>query len=121
MQSKSFCEDLTEGKFSFPIIHAIQHDINDTQLISILRQRTEDYEVKKHAVRYMHQCGSLIYTREVLRSIVNDIFVEIDSLGGHERLKCIIMYLDSQLDTENDTKNIGKIVNTDMNEKIFTL
>ena len=23
-ENKSFCEDLTEGKFSFPIIHAIQ-------------------------------------------------------------------------------------------------
>lgn len=36
MQHKSFCEDLTEGKFSFPIIHAIRSHPEDTQIISIL-------------------------------------------------------------------------------------
>ena len=51
MQTKSFCEDITEGKFSFPIIHAINYMPEDTRLINILRQKTEDMEIKKHAVR----------------------------------------------------------------------
>ena len=34
--NKSYCEDLTEGKFSFPIIHAIRADFSDTSLLSIL-------------------------------------------------------------------------------------
>jgi geranylgeranyl diphosphate synthase type 3 len=34
--NKGFCEDLTEGKFSFPIIHSIHTDTNNRQLISIL-------------------------------------------------------------------------------------
>ena len=35
-ENKSFCEDLTEGKFSFPIIHGIHSDPGSTKLISIL-------------------------------------------------------------------------------------
>ena len=31
MKSKSFCEDLTEGKFSFPIIHCIRSNPDDTR------------------------------------------------------------------------------------------
>ena len=41
-QSKNYCEDLTEGKFSFPVIYAIKKDPCDTRLLNILRQRTED-------------------------------------------------------------------------------
>lgn len=36
MHHKSYCEDLTEGKFSFPIIHAIQSQPEDKQIIRIL-------------------------------------------------------------------------------------
>ena len=32
--SKSFCEDLTEGKFSFPIIHNMKNNPNDDRLLS---------------------------------------------------------------------------------------
>lgn len=32
-ENKSFCEDLTEGKFSFPIIHAIQSQSQDKQVL----------------------------------------------------------------------------------------
>lgn len=35
-QNKSFCEDLTEGKFSFPIIHGILSQPSSTKLLSIL-------------------------------------------------------------------------------------
>ncbi|XP_011505482.1 PREDICTED: geranylgeranyl pyrophosphate synthase isoform X2 [Ceratosolen solmsi marchali] len=35
-ENKSYCEDLSEGKFSFPIIHAIQSGADDGQ---ILKQR----------------------------------------------------------------------------------
>ena len=31
MKGKSFCEDLTEGKFSFPIIHCIRSNKSDTR------------------------------------------------------------------------------------------
>ena len=31
--NKSYCEDLTEGKFSFPIIHAVQNEKDDRQVL----------------------------------------------------------------------------------------
>jgi len=39
MENKGFCEDLTEGKFSFPIIHSIRHNLKDHRLMSILKQK----------------------------------------------------------------------------------
>ena len=56
MENKSFCEDLTEGKFSFPLIYAVQQHPHDTRLLSILKQRTKSIEVKQHAVQYMQEC-----------------------------------------------------------------
>ena len=41
MLNKSFCEDITEGKFSFPIIHCIHTLPHDHRLLNILKQRTE--------------------------------------------------------------------------------
>lgn len=35
-ENKSYCEDLTEGKFSFPIIHAIRSQEDDKQVLRIL-------------------------------------------------------------------------------------
>lgn len=36
--SKSYCEDLTEGKFSFPVIHSIRTNPTDDRLIGNLTQ-----------------------------------------------------------------------------------
>jgi len=53
MENKSYCEDLTEGKFSYPLIIAIRKDPQDHRLLNILKQRTKNISVKKHAVEYM--------------------------------------------------------------------
>ena len=55
--SKSYCEDLTEGKFSYPILHAIRARPDDTRLLNILKQKTENIDVKKHAVAFMESVG----------------------------------------------------------------
>ena len=62
---KSFCEDLTEGKFSFPNKHGIQSKTHDNRLLNILKQRTEDVDVKKHAVEYLYKIGSMKYTYDM--------------------------------------------------------
>lgn len=69
-QNKGLCEDLTEGKFSFPIIHSIRSDPSNLQLINILRQKTTDEEVKRYAVAYMEGTGSFEYTRQVLAVLI---------------------------------------------------
>ena len=88
--NKSFCEDLTEGKFSFPIIHSIQSNPHDKQLVNILRQRTEDTELKRHALRCMERSGSFAYTQHVLNSLVADVRTEIKKLGGNALLTAIV-------------------------------
>lgn len=98
MKSKSFCEDLTEGKFSFPIIHCIRKDESDHRLLSILKQRTEDEEIKRYAQRLMKDAGSLRYTREKCADIKCDIVEEIDRLGGNSALLQIIEMLDVQIE-----------------------
>ncbi len=32
--NKGYCEDLTEGKFSFPVVHAVRADAGSRELLS---------------------------------------------------------------------------------------
>ncbi|KAK7754265.1 geranylgeranyl pyrophosphate synthetase [Diatrype stigma] len=84
-ENKGFAEDLTEGKFSFPIIHSIRSDPNNLQLLNILKQKTTDAEVKRYAIRYMESTGSFEYTRRVLEVLIDrarKITNEIDAGQG---------------------------------------
>ncbi|OQO10007.1 hypothetical protein B0A48_04362 [Cryoendolithus antarcticus] len=67
--NKGLCEDLTEGKFSFPILHAIRAAPQNLVLINILKQKPTDEDVKRYAVAYMESVGSFAYTRRVLRGL----------------------------------------------------
>ncbi|KAI9372585.1 terpenoid synthase [Aspergillus egyptiacus] len=68
-QNKGLCEDLTEGKFSFPIIHSIRSNPQNHQLINILRQKTKDDDVKLYALAYMESTGSFKHTQNVVRNL----------------------------------------------------
>lgn len=81
-QNKGLCEDLTEGKFSFPIIHSIRSNPRNHQLISILKQRTKDEEVKLYALSYMESTGSFAYTRKVVREFRDKAISLIDEIDG---------------------------------------
>ncbi|GLB11038.1 terpene cyclase [Aspergillus tubingensis] len=71
-KNKGFCEDLTEGKFSFLIIHSINSNPNNHHLLNILRQRSEDDSVKRYAVEYIDSTGSFDYCRERLASLLEE-------------------------------------------------
>jgi geranylgeranyl diphosphate synthase type 3 len=98
MKSKSFCEDLTEGKFSFPILHNISKDPTDRRLWNILKQRTDDNDVKRYAQRLMKDSGSLTYTRDKCRSLMAETVAGIQKLGGNDPLIHLLKRLDVQLD-----------------------
>jgi geranylgeranyl diphosphate synthase, type III len=68
-QNKGFCEDLTEGKFSFPVIHSIRANPQNLELINILKQKTQDEDVKRYAVKYMQGTGSFDYSKKVIRDL----------------------------------------------------
>ncbi|KAK5170139.1 geranylgeranyl pyrophosphate synthetase [Saxophila tyrrhenica] len=80
--NKGLCEDLTEGKFSFPIIHAIRADPHNLVLINILKQKTQDDEVKRYAVSYMERMGSFGYTRRVLRGLTKKAVGLVEEVDG---------------------------------------
>lgn len=69
MEHKSFCEDITEGKFSYPLIHAIRSDEGDHQILNILKQHTKSVEIKKHALKYMMKMVNFLWHSCVMRLI----------------------------------------------------
>ncbi|KAL1953442.1 hypothetical protein VTO42DRAFT_2820 [Malbranchea cinnamomea] len=79
-RNKGLCEDLTEGKFSFPIIHSIRSQPENLQLINILKQRTKDDEVKRYAISYMESTGSFAYTRKVVAKLRDKALAAIDNI-----------------------------------------
>lgn len=90
MENKSFCEDLTEGKFSFPLIVAIRENPQDSRLLSILKQRTKSASMKQYAVQYLRETGAVKLTLEKLNLTVHEIRSEIASLGGNLALEKIV-------------------------------
>ncbi|KAH0951841.1 hypothetical protein HN011_000126 [Eciton burchellii] len=80
---KGFCEDLTEGKFSFVIIHALRTRPEDKELSDILKQRTNDVKLKRRCIQLLEEYGSFKYTRKVLDNLEAKTRSEIDRLGGN--------------------------------------
>ncbi|XP_073194236.1 geranylgeranyl pyrophosphate synthase isoform X2 [Lepidochelys kempii] len=100
-ENKSFCEDLTEGKFSFPTIHAIWSRPESTQVQNILRQRTENVDIKKYCVHYLENVGSFEYTRQTLKKLESEAYKQIESLGGNPELVALVEHL-SKMFKENE-------------------
>jgi geranylgeranyl diphosphate synthase, type III len=103
-QNKGLCEDLTEGKFSFPVIHSIRSNPSNLQLINILKQKTQDEEVKRYAVKYMESTGSFEYSKRVIRELKTKAMVLIKELdektgdGEGEELKQILDKMDASVE-----------------------
>ena len=95
---KGLAEDLTEGKFSFPIIHAIRtgSTLHSQELQHILRQHTENVEVKRYAVQLMESIGSFEYCREVLGRLGREARRVCEGLGmqGDDEVVAILDLLD---------------------------
>ncbi|RDL39166.1 Terpenoid synthase [Venustampulla echinocandica] len=93
--NKGMCEDLTEGKFSFPIIHSIRARPENMQLLNILKQKTEDEQVKRYAVTYMESTGSLEYCRKVLTTLMERAKKLVEGLDdGGNKGKAVLKFLD---------------------------
>ncbi|KAF9058334.1 isoprenoid synthase domain-containing protein [Rhodocollybia butyracea] len=89
--TKGFAEDLTEGKFSFPLVHAIRADESNQELLDIIKQRPKSPTLKQRALEYMEkQTKSFAYTVGVLRVLERRIDEEMDVLGGNPRLRKLL-------------------------------
>lgn len=80
--NKSFCEDRSEGKFSYPIIHSIQSRPGDFRLFSILRQRTDDIAVKNYALAYIMSTGSFAYCEREMDSLLKQAREKLGMVRG---------------------------------------
>ncbi|KAI9472294.1 MAG: geranylgeranyl pyrophosphate synthase [Benjaminiella poitrasii] len=88
--NKGFCEDLTEGKFSFPIIHSIRADPTNRQLLNILKQRSNSIELKQHALQILEKTNTFSYCRQFLQVLEDEARNEIQMLGGNRMLEKIM-------------------------------
>jgi geranylgeranyl diphosphate synthase, type III len=104
MKSKSFCEDITEGKFSFPIVHAITNE-KHKRLISILKQRTSNDDVKRYAQSLLKDMGSLDYSREKCTTLKQEICCEVSNFGDNPQLLKLIDRLHLQLEQMVTTRS----------------
>ncbi|RYO80291.1 hypothetical protein DL766_006639 [Monosporascus sp. MC13-8B] len=83
-ENKGFGEDLTEGKFSFPIIHSIHSNPANTQLSSILKQRTTDINVKLLAIGYITSTGSFERCKQKLAELAAEARAFTENMGDNK-------------------------------------
>ncbi|KAJ3550298.1 hypothetical protein NM688_g5095 [Phlebia brevispora] len=92
--NKGFAEDLTEGKFSFPIVHGVRSDTSNRQILNVLQKRPSTPTLKKHTIAYLRdRTKSFDYTLSVLSSLEKQIYTEIARLGGNQGLEDIVKAL----------------------------
>ncbi|MCP9265552.1 Geranylgeranyl pyrophosphate synthase [Dirofilaria immitis] len=104
-EQKTFADDLTEGKFSFPIIAAVGKKYDDDEIINILRQRPKDVEVKKYCIRMMEERGAFRYTLKRLQELYDLLISQIDLLGGNRELKNLIETLHKDVQPRRNVDN----------------
>ncbi|THU98262.1 terpenoid synthase [Dendrothele bispora CBS 962.96] len=89
--NKGFAEDLTEGKFSFPVVHGIRADGENRQILNVLQKKPATPTLKLHTVNYLKEhTKSFQYTLVVLATMETRIRMEITRLGGNEGLERLI-------------------------------
>ncbi|KAF1348454.1 geranylgeranyl pyrophosphate synthase [Delphinella strobiligena] len=67
---KGFFDDLTEGKFSYPIAHVVwTNSPEKDHVVDLLKLRTEDRAVKADAAMCLERAGSLAHTRQVIETL----------------------------------------------------
>ncbi|PPJ52522.1 hypothetical protein CBER1_10251 [Cercospora berteroae] len=85
--TKGFAEDLTEGKFSFPVICALnankEHALGSV-VRNVLKTRTSNDAVKLGTIRTIETMGGFDRTREVLKSLLDVAHALLGDLELHE-------------------------------------
>ncbi|KAI0343485.1 terpenoid synthase [Trametopsis cervina] len=92
--NKGFAEDLTEGKFSFPVVHGIRSDPTNRQILNVLQKRPSTPTLKKHTINYLRdQTKSFEYTRSVMATLEQQVYDEVKRLGGNQGFEQIMRTL----------------------------
>lgn len=88
-KNKGFAEDITEGKFSYPIVHSIRSSAangssGSSELMNILRQKTDDEAVKRYTICILEKTGSFEYTRRKLMELMAAARAVLAGFGSAE-------------------------------------
>ena len=68
---KDFCSDITEGKRTLMVVHALQNSPKRDRLIEILSSKTTDPAVLAEAVSIMRESGSIEYARNYAENLTS--------------------------------------------------
>ena len=70
-KEKDFRSDITEGKRTLMVVHALQHSSNRARLIEILSSHTKDEAALAEAVAIMEEAGSIAYARSYAENLTS--------------------------------------------------
>ncbi|WPH04798.1 geranylgeranyl pyrophosphate synthase [Acrodontium crateriforme] len=80
---KGFFDDLTEGKFSYPIAHTVWSDSPEKDhVLDLLKLRSEDTAIKNDAAMSLERAGSLAHTRRVLETLNKRARILMDQVAA---------------------------------------
>lgn len=90
-ENKGFAEDLSEGKFSFPIVHGILEQPENQLIMNVLQKRPKTPTLKHHAIEYLRNTTkSFDYTLAVLKKLEQQARGELERLGGNSMLSALL-------------------------------
>ncbi|KAL4925666.1 bifunctional terpene synthase/polyprenyl synthetase family protein [Aspergillus undulatus] len=109
---RGFCQDLDEGKPSFPFIRAC-HDLQDSTVLTEWLKMPRNgagasIEAKRYILSQIRGSGSLEYTRELLshlRQDLEDMLREMEYVTGHKNWILRNMILQMQVKEEKALQN----------------
>ena len=113
---KGFCEDITEGKLSFIVLHSLRtfqqqnKEAQLNELLQILKEETKDMEKIKHALILLHSTDSFNYTIKYLAKLYQQIMDIIARLGENQKLCSLLESLKDEIEDCQDVS--GKVINT---------
>ena len=130
-KQKGFCEDLDEGKFSYPVVHCIQHSTRcRNHILGIFRQRLIapkeplSLECEEHILEYLEETQ----TTEVAWLLLEELEVKIEKEIGeletstgesNPMLHPVFKRLSVRADKKLPPKKINATVNWDHLYKLY--
>ncbi|KAL0236699.1 hypothetical protein PCE1_000097 [Barthelona sp. PCE] len=94
-------DDITEGKFGFPLVCAMQQKMlnrrDSERLQCLLALKTMEPGLKKEALKILLDCGAVAHTRNVLVRLYNDLCSQLEGLAANPQLKQLLQLLQTRI------------------------